>query len=96
LYSDQEDIPLSTLHRVVDLENGGMLVSGTGHQLGNSGDDAAGRGSSEGFDVNSTALQTPGVQNQIKASSEINVISLGCDLKDRVLQPVKQPVGITR
>jgi len=88
-------MPASTicqLNSEVDgLEDGHESVSITRH-----GDDTACRGSTEGFDVKSTTVHTLTVQNQIKASSDMNVISSGCDLEDKILQPVKQPLGCTR
>jgi len=83
----------------VDLENSRVPVRNTilgNHGDGNHGGSTSGRGSAEGINVDSEVVPTPSMQNQIKASSDMNVSSRGCDLRDKLLQPVKQPVGCTR
>jgi len=97
LCSDEEDTSaVQVKMEIADLSNGRVSVSITEQQLGNDSVVDTGRGSCEGLDVSAAAVQTLSVQNQIKASSELNVISSSCDLREKILQPVKQPVGCTR
>jgi len=94
LYNDKEDSS-SVNSDATDVDNSSALVSRTTEQLHDSDDDAVKRKSAKEFDVISS-LEPTGLQNQLKTSSDINLITSGCDLEDKRLYPIKQPLGYTR